>query len=131
MAKDEQKSTAPDKGKGKAVDTKPTNGASEKDAAKNGKKDEKDTQTEDLNEEDQKLKDELDMLVERLTESDHSLYKPASTTPKKSLLTNLSLGSENKKKITNKVNDSQFQYILITIKICILKTVFNITPMHF
>jgi 26S proteasome regulatory subunit N1 len=54
------------------------------DAPKEQKKDKdgnvengKGTQEEELSEEDQKLKDELDMLVERLLEPDASLYKPA------------------------------------------------------
>ncbi|QIW99081.1 hypothetical protein AMS68_004599 [Peltaster fructicola] len=77
MAKDDEKSKTPDKGKGKAAEVPASNGVdSAKDTSKNGKKDERD-QAEDLNEEDQKLKDELDMLVERLTENDPSLYKPA------------------------------------------------------
>ncbi|KAF1919665.1 armadillo-type protein [Ampelomyces quisqualis] len=82
MAKeDEKKPTAADKGKGKA----PANGDAEKDA-QNGtdakadggdKKGGAATATEELSEEDQQLKSELDMLVERILESDTSLYKPA------------------------------------------------------
>ncbi|KAH3904499.1 26S proteasome regulatory subunit RPN1 [Parastagonospora nodorum] len=80
MAKDdEKKPTAAEKGKGKA----PVNGDAEKDAktGKDGKvEDDKKgvaTATEELSEEDQQLKSELDMLVERILESDKSLYKPA------------------------------------------------------
>ncbi|WYZ45056.1 hypothetical protein EsH8_VIII_000372 [Colletotrichum jinshuiense] len=74
MAQDSEKPTAADKGKGKAVED------SKKEKAQvNGKKeDEKIVDSaEELSEEDQQLKNELDMLVERLTESDASLYKPA------------------------------------------------------
>jgi 26S proteasome regulatory subunit N1 len=45
---------------------------------------------EELNEEDQKLKDELDMLVERLLEPDTSLYKPALETIKSFIKTSTS-----------------------------------------
>ncbi|KAH7068782.1 armadillo-type protein [Paraphoma chrysanthemicola] len=78
MAKeDEKKPTTAEKGKGKA----PVNGEAEKDAkndtdAKDDKKGAA-TATEELSEEDQQLKNELDMLVERILESDTSLYKPA------------------------------------------------------
>lgn len=78
MAKDEQKSKTQDKGKGKAEEVKATNGVNGKDEdVKSGKKDGDRDAPEQLNEEDQKLKDELDMLVERLTEDDASLYEPA------------------------------------------------------
>ncbi|KAH7089131.1 armadillo-type protein [Paraphoma chrysanthemicola] len=78
MAKDdEKKPTAAEKGKGKA----PVNGEADKDAKndKDAKDDKKGaaTATEELSEEDQQLKNELDMLVERILESDTSLYKPA------------------------------------------------------
>ncbi|KAH7398190.1 26S proteasome non-ATPase-like protein regulatory subunit 2 [Pyrenochaeta sp. MPI-SDFR-AT-0127] len=77
MAKeDEKKPTAAEKGKGKAV-----NGDADKNKdAKAGAEDKKGvvaTSGEELNEEDQQLKSELDMLVERILESDTSLYKPA------------------------------------------------------
>ncbi|KAF3767410.1 26S proteasome regulatory complex, non-ATPase subcomplex, Rpn1 subunit [Cryphonectria parasitica EP155] len=79
MAQDEL--PAADKGKGKAIENgKPEEVKKDKDGKPiaNGKKeDEKDESTEELSEEDQQLKSELDMLVERLTESDSSLYKPA------------------------------------------------------
>ncbi|KAK0620373.1 armadillo-type protein [Immersiella caudata] len=81
MAQDGDVSKAADKGKGKAVegDRKPED--AEKDAAgqptANGKKDDKADASEELSEEDQQLKGELEMLVERLTEPDASLYKPA------------------------------------------------------
>lgn len=91
MAKEEeQKSTAQDKGKGKATDSKQVNGVNgaKEEKGKDGKKD-KDLEMaeEELSEEDQKLKDELDMLVERLTESDTSLYKPALESIKTSIKT--------------------------------------------
>lgn len=91
MAKEEEKkSTAQDKGKGKAEDAKQVNGVNgvKDDKSKDGKKD-KDLELaeEELSEEDQKLKDELDMLVERLTENDTSLYKPALEAIKTSIKT--------------------------------------------
>ncbi|KAH8728643.1 26S proteasome non-ATPase-like protein regulatory subunit 2 [Phaeosphaeriaceae sp. PMI808] len=82
MAKeDEKKPTAADKGKGKA----PLNGEADKDgkkdkdakADKDNKKGAIATAAEELSEEDQQLKSELDMLVERILEPDTSLYKPA------------------------------------------------------
>ncbi|KAK4640408.1 proteasome regulatory particle base subunit [Podospora bellae-mahoneyi] len=77
MAQDSDLSKTADKGKGKAVDDE-----TQKDKAaqpvENGKKDDGKAETsEELSEEDQQLKNELDMIVERLTESDTSLYKPA------------------------------------------------------
>jgi 26S proteasome regulatory subunit N1 len=45
---------------------------------------------EELSEEDQQLKSELDMIVERLTESDESLYKPALEAMKTSIKTSTS-----------------------------------------
>ncbi|KAF2459170.1 armadillo-type protein [Lineolata rhizophorae] len=71
---DEKKPTMAEKGKEKAVDG--VDGA--KDGEK-GKQDEKEgiMPPEELSEEDQQMKNELDMLVERLLESDTSLYKPA------------------------------------------------------
>lgn len=75
MAKDdEKKPTAADKGKGKAV-----NGDAEKkdDTKADGKDKKPETTGEELSEEDQQLKSELDMLVERILETDSSLYKPA------------------------------------------------------
>ncbi|KAF2031531.1 26S proteasome non-ATPase-like protein regulatory subunit 2 [Setomelanomma holmii] len=80
MAKeDEKKPTAAEKGKGKGK--APVNGDAEKDVknAKDAKDDKKGVAiaTEELSEEDQQLKSELDMLAERILESDTSLYKPA------------------------------------------------------
>ncbi|KAL1655932.1 proteasome regulatory particle base subunit [Didymella pomorum] len=75
MAKDdEKKPTLAEKGKGKAV-----NGDAEKkeDTKADGKDKKVETTGEELSEEDQQLKSELDMLVERILESDTSLYKPA------------------------------------------------------
>jgi 26S proteasome regulatory subunit N1 len=65
------------KGKGKAVDIPDSTKETEKD--KDGKPvdGKQDPKEEELSDEDQKLKDELDMLVERLLESDESLYKSA------------------------------------------------------
>ncbi|KAI4135422.1 MAG: hypothetical protein LQ347_000677 [Umbilicaria vellea] len=85
MAKENGEPTAAEKGKGKAVDEQNVNGdkkggdlKTDKDGLPiiNGKKGE-DTKEEELNEEDQNLKTELEMLVERLKEQDTSLYKPA------------------------------------------------------
>lgn len=82
MAQDADKPSAADKGKGKADDAPVLNGdakqSEEKDTDKkpNGKPEEP-TADEELSEEDQQLKSELEMLVERLKEDDASLYKPA------------------------------------------------------
>lgn len=81
MAQDEKKPTAAEKGKGKAEDVPMPNGdkgdAADKDGEKkvDGKADE--PAVEELSEEDQQLKTDLEMLVERLKESDASLYKPS------------------------------------------------------
>ncbi|CAK7241013.1 MAG: proteasome regulatory particle base subunit [Sporothrix thermara] len=79
MAQEHEEPKAADKGKGKAVDAKSQDAPKDKDgkAVANGKKDEKQPDAEELSEEDQQLKNELDMLVERLSESDTTLYKPA------------------------------------------------------
>ena len=96
MAKEGEKSTSQDKGKAKAEDAKQVNGvAGEKEDGKKDGKDGKkegdlDLPPEELNEEDQKLKDELEMLVERLTENDTSLYKPALEAIKTSIKTSTS-----------------------------------------
>ncbi|KAK4998320.1 proteasome regulatory particle base subunit, partial [Elasticomyces elasticus] len=97
MAKEEEKSKTVDKGKGKAVEGKPVdgvNGAKEprKDADGKPIKDGADAEpaAEELGEEDQKLKDELEMLVERLQEQDASLYKPALEAIKVSIKTSTS-----------------------------------------
>lgn len=79
MAKNEEKPAPVDKGKGKTIDGAEALKEPEKD--KDGKII-KDGQkgvlpTEELSEEDQQLKSELDMLVERLQEPDTTLYKPA------------------------------------------------------
>ncbi|KAF9888710.1 proteasome regulatory particle base subunit [Aspergillus nanangensis] len=87
MAKEGERSAPADKGKGKVDDVK------ELSEGKNAQNDENPTQAdgkkkdeepkevnhpeEELNEEDQQLKSELEMLVERLKESDTSLYGPA------------------------------------------------------
>ena len=93
MAKEEEKSKAQDKGKGKAEDAKQVNGVNgTKEGGKDGSKKDGDLDLppEELSEEDQKLKDELDMLVERLTEGDVSLYKPALEAIKDSIKTSTS-----------------------------------------
>ncbi|CAK4030457.1 26S proteasome non-ATPase regulatory subunit 2 [Lecanosticta acicola] len=92
MAKEEEKPKIQDKGKGKAEEGKQANGVNGAKAdGKDGKKDsDYDLPPEELSEEDQKLKDELDMLVERLTESDKSLYKPALEAIKTSIKTSTS-----------------------------------------
>ncbi|KAM0323492.1 hypothetical protein ACHAQA_008772 [Verticillium albo-atrum] len=87
MAPDSEKPTAADKGKGKAVDEP----KSDKPVANGKKEDGKIVDSaEELSEEDQQLKNELDMLVERLTESDASLYKPALEAMKTSIKTSTS-----------------------------------------
>ncbi|KAK6853525.1 26S proteasome regulatory subunit N1 [Apiospora arundinis] len=92
MAKDDVPKSA-DKGKGKAVaDNKADDTKKGKDAQVNGKKDDEKIvdSAEELSEEDQQLKNELDMLVERLTESDATLYKPAMEAMKTSIKTSTS-----------------------------------------
>ncbi|EKG13391.1 Proteasome/cyclosome regulatory subunit [Macrophomina phaseolina MS6] len=73
---DDKKPTAAEKGKGKAVEETPKEVKKDKDGNPI-KEDEKLLPAEELSEEDQQLKSELDMLVERIQESDTSLYKPA------------------------------------------------------
>ena len=91
MAKEEEKAKSVDKGKGKADDTKQVNGVNGTEKpSKDGKKDDHDLPPEELSEEDQKLKDELDMLVERLIEDDKSLYKGALEHIKTSIKTSTS-----------------------------------------
>ncbi|KAI0968960.1 armadillo-type protein [Xylaria arbuscula] len=93
MAPQNDASKATGKGKGKAVDGKADDTKKGKDAQPqaNGKKDDdKVDATEELSEEDQQLKSELDMLVERLTEPDSSLYKPALEAMKTSIKTSTS-----------------------------------------
>ncbi|EEU40898.1 uncharacterized protein NECHADRAFT_66474 [Fusarium vanettenii 77-13-4] len=87
MAQDSEVPKAADKGKGKAVDD-----AKKDKQQENGKKedDKIETAEEELSEEDQQLKNELDMMVERLTESDSSLYKPALEAMKTSIKTSTS-----------------------------------------
>ncbi|KAJ8129496.1 hypothetical protein O1611_g4136 [Lasiodiplodia mahajangana] len=79
------------KGKGKATDGKPDEAKKGKDGQPqaNGKK-EDDKVDEELSEEDQQLKSELDMLVERLIETDTSLHKPALEAMKNSIKTSTS-----------------------------------------
>ncbi|CAI4210616.1 unnamed protein product [Parascedosporium putredinis] len=86
MAQDIDMTTPEDKGKGKASDApndeKPVlNGKKEEDKADAG---------EELSEEDQQLKSDLEMLVERLTEPDTSLYKTALETMKTTIKTSTS-----------------------------------------
>ncbi|KAK0914007.1 proteasome regulatory particle base subunit [Friedmanniomyces endolithicus] len=91
MAKEEKQPAAQDKGKGKVDDGKQTNGvARTKEAGSGDKKEDHDLPPAELSEEDQKLKDELDMLVERLTEDDKSLYKSALDAIKTSIKTSTS-----------------------------------------
>ncbi|RSL49887.1 26S proteasome regulatory subunit rpn-1 [Fusarium duplospermum] len=87
MAQDSEVPKAADKGKGKAVDD-----AKKDKQQENGKKedDKIETAEEELSEEDQQLKNELDMIVERLTESDSSLYKAALEAMKTSIKTSTS-----------------------------------------
>ncbi|KAH7017333.1 armadillo-type protein [Ilyonectria destructans] len=87
MAQDSELPKAADKGKGKAVDD-----AKKDKTLANGKKedDKVEAAEEELNEEDQQLKNELDMMVERLTESNKDLYKPALEAMKTSIKTSTS-----------------------------------------
>ena len=92
--KEESSSSTPkaeDKGKGKAVDlpdlTKEPTKDKDGKVVENGKPE---LPPEELSEEDQKLKDELEMLVERLLESDTSLYAPALEAIKTSIKTSTS-----------------------------------------
>lgn len=97
MAKDEKKPTAAEKGKGKADDTKQTNGEKtlpihDKDGKpiKNGEKEEAPAGDDELSEEDRQLKEDLEMLVERLKEDDKTLYKPSIDTIKNYIKTSTS-----------------------------------------
>ncbi|KAK7757703.1 proteasome regulatory particle base subunit [Diatrype stigma] len=91
MAQNNEASKSADKGKGKAAEKEVDETKKTKDGQVNGKKDEeKNGSEEDLSEEDQQLKSELEMLVERLTESDASLYKPALEHMKTSIKTSTS-----------------------------------------
>lgn len=76
MAKDD-KSTTVDKGKGKSVDTPAKDKASNAKGTNGDKKDKKDEVPEELSEEDQQLKSDLEMLVQRLEEGKKELYKPS------------------------------------------------------
>jgi 26S proteasome regulatory subunit N1 len=83
MAQDDEKPTAAEKGKGKADDVPMSNGEKSDAAEKDGKKEAETKKAgepvteEELSEEDQQLKSDLEMLVERLKEDDTSLYKPS------------------------------------------------------
>ncbi|OWP06475.1 hypothetical protein B2J93_9248 [Marssonina coronariae] len=97
MAKDSEPPKSVDKGKGNAVDGEPTKLEEKKDKDgktiknANGKSAEPAVGApEELSEEDQQLKSELDMLVERLTESDTTLYKSALEAIKDSIKTSTS-----------------------------------------
>ncbi|ETN42202.1 uncharacterized protein HMPREF1541_04143 [Cyphellophora europaea CBS 101466] len=81
MAQDEKKPTATEKGKGKEEDVPMSNGDSSSKIDKDGKPVENgkvgELPDEDLSEEDEQLKSDLEMLVERLKEDDASLYQPS------------------------------------------------------
>ncbi|KAG5922286.1 proteasome regulatory particle base subunit [Claviceps africana] len=87
MAQGSDAPKAADKGKGKAVDT-----SKDEKPVLNGKKDDEKNKAaeEELSEEDQQLKGELDMMVERLTESNSELYQPALEAMKTSIKTSTS-----------------------------------------
>lgn len=92
MAAGDDKPTAAEKGKAKAPQIDGVDGV---DGKKEPKKDKdgkiiEERKEEELSEEDQQLKNELDMLVERLQESDASLYKPALDAIKNSIKTSTS-----------------------------------------
>lgn len=96
MAQDGEQPKSVDKGKGKAMDgehSKAEEIKKDKDGKPilNGKKEDGVIGApEELSEEDQQLKSELDMLVERLTESDTTLYKSALEAIKDSIKTSTS-----------------------------------------
>ncbi|KAK1776077.1 armadillo-type protein [Copromyces sp. CBS 386.78] len=90
MAQESDMSKTADKGKGKAVDDEKKPQDVDGKTPANGKKEEEQNASEELNEEDQQLKSELEMLVERLTESDATLYKPALEAMKNSIKTSTS-----------------------------------------
>ncbi|KAL4784933.1 armadillo-type protein [Aspergillus varians] len=81
MAKEDERSAPADKGKGKVDDVKDLAGGKkdkpEEKTQTNGKQKDDGPQEEELSEEDQQLKSELEMLVERLKEPDTTLYVPA------------------------------------------------------
>ncbi|KAI9883131.1 MAG: proteasome regulatory particle base subunit [Watsoniomyces obsoletus] len=98
MAQDDKTPTAAEKGKGKVDELRKTDGAKggedfkgAKDGVSktNGKEDGA-PKEEELSEEDQQLKSELEMLVERLLEPDTNLYKPALEAIKTSIRTSTS-----------------------------------------
>lgn len=101
MAKDDKKPAATDKGKAKAEPNKSqANGEKtlpihdkDKDGKtkENGEKEEpKAGASEELTDEDRQLKEDLEMLVERLQEDDKSLYKPSLDTIKNYIKTSTS-----------------------------------------
>ncbi|KAK3487676.1 26S proteasome regulatory subunit rpn-1 [Neurospora hispaniola] len=90
MAQESDLSKTADKGKGKAVDDEKKHQDVDGKTPANGKKEEEQNASEELSEEDQQLKSELEMLVERLTESDATLYKPALEAMKNSIKTSTS-----------------------------------------
>ncbi|KAI9758231.1 MAG: proteasome regulatory particle base subunit [Lichina confinis] len=96
MAQDDQTPTSADKGKGKLDDIKDLERPRSKEGPAGGK-DGKSKETgdgapkeEELSEEDQQLKNELDMLVERLLEPDTNLYQPALEAIKTAIRTSTS-----------------------------------------
>ncbi|KAI0594052.1 armadillo-type protein [Biscogniauxia sp. FL1348] len=92
MAPSSDQPKATDKGKGKAAEGQVDESKKGKDGQTqaNGKDEAKIDSPEELSEEDQQLKNELDMLVERLSEFDASLYKPALEAMKTSIKTSTS-----------------------------------------
>ncbi|KAJ5558492.1 Armadillo-like helical [Penicillium sp. DV-2018c] len=79
MANEGERPTSADKGKGKVDDVRELNGKNAENGEKTTDEKKKDevSQDEELSEEDQQLKNELEMLVERLKEPDTTLYAPA------------------------------------------------------
>ncbi|KAI1492382.1 armadillo-type protein [Biscogniauxia mediterranea] len=92
MAPNSDQPKATDKGKGKATDSQADENKKGKggQTQANSKDENKIDSSEELSEEDQQLKNELDILVERLSESDVSLYKPALEAMKTSIKTSTS-----------------------------------------
>ncbi|RKF57416.1 26S proteasome regulatory subunit rpn-1 [Erysiphe neolycopersici] len=93
MAQDGEQKNSIDKSKGKDISTtsaKSENNRKSKDGKKAVNGEEDDAIGEELSEEDQQLRNELDMLVERLTEPNSSIYKAALEAIKDSIKTSTS-----------------------------------------
>ena len=97
MAKDEKKPSAAEKGKAKADDKPQQNGEKslpihDKNGKvkENGEKKDEVNGEEELSEEDRQIKEDLEMLVERLKEDDKTLYRPSIEAIKNQIKTSTS-----------------------------------------